>query len=625
MNNSDLILDKGLIDSISQDLSPLQDLTVTPGSNFANRGLSSSAITNLLNGVKINTLPVTEIKDSVNGITFNPILIPNNSQSGSNQYRDTKINLRLPDLVAQFGRIELPDTIEFGDQGQARVTIFNQGNARATGPITIKLWISTDDNLDSNDVVLTTQTQNLDLRAGGSLSLTLNYNNNTSVVAPGAYHLIVQVDTNNNIIEQRENNNTVSKLVSAPGTDVVIDWNAIALNAIQAEGEAGRGIPPTVGSRLLAIVSTAVYDTVNSFTHKYTPYAINANAPSKASLQAAVVGAAYQVLSTLIPQQTTLFNQQLIKSVTEIGDRPLSQVIGFGFGQSIANQILALRANDGSNNNAPYIAPPGDYVWHPDGPNFTAIGPNWGQVTPFGINNVNNFVPDGLDGTPTTNSTLYANEIEEVRIVGGRNNTPITTINRTADQTQLVYFWSYDRADTFRPYGQLNQITEEIAVREGTSLQDNARLFAALNVSLADAAIVAWKAKYTYTQPRPDDVIAGGIAANDGLDTTVADPNWRPLLDTPPFPDYISGHSTFGGAWAGVLNHFFGNNYQFQAVSQDSPGVIRNFNSFYDAAYEDAISRVYGGVHVREATITDALPTGLNIGNYVTEHLFQPT
>ncbi|WP_013323524.1 CARDB domain-containing protein [Gloeothece verrucosa] len=544
----------------------------------------------------------------------------NNSNIASNQ----TLTGQGPDLIAQFTKIKLPDTVEFGDQGQVKIKITNQGNTTATGPINLELWSSTDNNIDKNDVLLANQTKNINLKPFQSITLTINYDNNTSAIAPGAYNLIARVDSQNQVAELEENNNTVSRLVSAPNTDVVIDWNATALNAIQAEGEAGRGIPPTVGSRLLALVSTAVYDTVNAFKHNYTAYAVDVNAPKGASLQAAAVGAAYRVLTQLIPQQTTLFNQQLVKSLAEITDLPVAETAGTLFGYSVADQILALRANDGSNNNAPYVPPTGDYVWQPDAPDFIALSPNWGQVTPWAIPSEEAFAPNGLDGTPTHNPTLYAENIEEVRKIGGRFNTDITTLTRTPDQTQVAHFWSYDRADTFRPYGQLNQIAEEVAVREGTSLAENARLFASLNVALADAAIVAWAAKYKYTQPRPDDVIAGGIAANDGIDATVADPNWKPLLDTPPFPDYISGHSTFAGAFAGVLKNFFGDNYEFSVVSQELPGIVRNYNSFSDLATEDAISRVYGGVHVRESTITDALPTGLNIGNYVAENLFQP-
>lgn len=539
-----------------------------------------------------------------------------------------------PDLVAQFNSINLPNTIEFGDDGKVKITVTNRGNALAKGPITINLYISTDNNIDRNsagalvnDGLLASITRNINLQPGKSQTFTLNYDNLTSVVAPGAYNLIAEIDSQNTIAERNENNNVVSKQVSAPGTDVVIDWNATALNAIQAYGETTSGLAPTLGSRLLAIVSAAVYDTVNAFDRSHTPYAVDRLAPTGASVQAAVAGAAHRALVELLPSQASLFDQQLVRSLVEITDKPAAEAAGVAFGRSVAEEILGLRQNDGADNNKPYQPKNGDYVWHPapEGkPNAgVVVGANWGKVTPFAIPSLQDFAPDGLDGLPGTDQ--YIQEIEEVRLFGGKQNTNLTTIARSADQTEIAIFWAYDRADTFRPYGQLNQIAEEVAVREGNTLGENARLFAQLNIALADAAIVAWNAKYQYQQPRPDDVIAEGFAANDGIEATVADPNWEPLLGpTPPFPDYISGHSTFGGAWAGVMTHFFGENYKFTAVSQELLGITREYDSFYDAAYDDAISRVYGGIHVREATITDALPTGFAIGEFVAQNLFVP-
>ncbi len=543
------------------------------------------------------------------------------------------------DLVTQFGTINLPDTVDFGDNGTASVIVTNRGNAVAQGPVRVNLYISTDGNIDRNaagqlhnDGLLGTLTTNINLQPGQSTTVNFAYNNLTSVVAPGAYHLIAEIESPT-IDESNEINNVTSQLVSAPGTDVVIDWNATALNAIQAEGEINRrGIAPTEGSRLLAITQAAVYDAVNAFTRTHTSYAVNAIAPSGASIEAAVVGAAYQALVTLLPSQRAFFEAQRDRSLAEINDTPASEGAGFAFGVSIANQILASRTNDGSGNTALYTAPTGNYVWQPGADGF-ALHPYWGQVTPFAIGNVDWFAPDGLDGTLGT--SLYAQEIEEVRTLGGRSNTARTTVTRTTDQTDIAYFWAYDRADTFRPYGQLNQIAQEVAVREGNTLAENARLFAQLNIALADAAIVAWDAKYDYVQPRPDDVIAGGIAENDNFAFTVGDPNWQPLLDTPPFPDYISGHSTFGGAFAGVMTNFFGDNYEFTVVSQEFTAAsnadlqqlsspTRTYGSFYEAAYDDAISRIYGGVHVREATLTDALPIGANIGDFVAQTVAQP-
>lgn len=461
--------------------------------------------------------------------------------------------------------------------------------------------------------------EQVNLRPGQSTTVKLDYANMTSVGAPGAYNLIAEINQNNTTKQ-------ISELVSATRSDVVLDWNATALNAIQAEGKAGRGVPPTVGSRLLAITSLSVYDAVNAFHRTHTSYAVNTPAPVGASEEAAAAAAAHKALVTLLPNQTQLFDRQLALSLAEITDRPQAEADGVAFGKLVADTILASRANDGSSNNAPYVPPAGDYVWRPEtqGPNQgVAVGPNWGKVKPFAIPNTAAFAPNGLDGVPGTDR--FVQELKEVRLLGGKQSTANTTVTRTPDQTQIAIFWSDDRPDTFRPYGQLNEIAEEVSIREKNTIPENARLFAELNVALADAGIVAWDAKYNrqVIQPRPDDVITGGFGEQQGISGTVTDPEWEPLLNTPPFPDYISGHASFGGAFAGVMTNFFGENYSFRAVSQEILGVTRTYNSFYDAAFDDAISRVYGGVHVRESTVEDALPTGLAVGNFVAQNLFK--
>jgi hypothetical protein len=386
----------------------------------------------------------------------------------------------------------------------------------------------------------------------------------------------------------------------------------------------------------MALVSTAVYDTVNAFNTLYPSYAVNVNAPTNTSLGMAAVGAAYRVLSTQLSGQNSLFSQQLSNSLAEIKDSATAESRGFNLGILVANQSITLRANDGSNNNTPFTPPPGDYVWRPEtsGPTAgVAVGANWGGVNTWTIGDIDQFVADNqldvtLDNRPDTEPELYAQEIEEVRLYGGLQDTALTTTLRTEDQTEMAVFFAYDRPDTFRPYGQLNQIAQEIAVREGNTLQEDASLFAALNTALADAVITAWEAKYRELQPRPDDVIAGGFAANDGIDATVGDPNWKPLLsplmgvNSPPFPDYMSGHSAMGGAFAAVMTDYFGDNYVFSAVSQELPGVVRNFDSFYEAGLEDALSRIYGGVHVREACI-DSFEMGLAVGEFVAENFFR--
>jgi hypothetical protein len=567
----------------------------------------------------------------------------NNKNSSSTSSLTSSSTLSLtssvsqPDLVGSFGTINLPTTVDFGAQGSAQVIVTNQGQGIASGSSTVNLYISTDGQIDKNDALLTSVSTNLNLDAEQSVTLDLTYNNNTSVIAPGAYFLIAEVDADNQIAEQLETNNVTSKLVSGLNTNAVIDWNAIALNAIQAEGKAGQGVSPTVGSRLMALVSTAVYDTVNAFNTLYPSYAVNVNAPANTSLGMAAVGAAYRVLSTQLSGQSSLFLQQVANSRSEILDSATAESRGFNFGILVGNQSMNLRANDGSNDNTPFTAPPGDYVWRPEtsGPTAgVAVGANWGGVDTWAIGDINQFVSENnldvtLEGRPDTNPTLYAEEIEEVRLYGGLQNTDLTTTLRNADQTEMAVFFAYDRADTFRPYGHLNQIAQGIAVDEGNTLQDDASLFAALNTALADAVIIAWKEKYTELQPRPDDIIAGGFAANDGIASTVGDPDWKPLLselmgvNSPPFPDYMSGHSAMGGAFAGVMTEYFGDNYVFSAVSQELPGVVRDFDSFYEAGMEDALSRIYGGVHVSEAC-TDSFEMGLAVGEFVAANFFQP-
>jgi hypothetical protein len=494
------------------------------------------------------------------------------------------ISLSQGDLAAKFSKIDLPKTIEMGDRAKVNVTLTNQGSTPITGPVTVKLYASTDDVIDRtpdgklvNDCLLTSTIKQVNLQPGQSTKVKLNYANNTSVGAPGACNLIAEIDQNNGTKQ-------ISQLISATGSDVVIDWNATALNAIQAEGKAGRGVPPTIGSRLLAITSLSVYDAVNAFDRTHNSYAVNTPAPIGASEEAAAAAAAHKALVTLLPNQTALFDRQLALSLAEINDSPQAKADGVAFGNFVANTIIGSRANDGSSNNAPYVPPAGDYVWRPktEGPTKgAAVGVNWGKVTPFAIPNTAAFAPDGLDGVPGTDR--FVQDIEEVRQLGGKQSTANTTVTRTPDQTEIAIFWADDRADTFRPYGQLNQIAEEVAMREENTVPENARLFAELNVSLADAAIVAWDAKYNgkVIQPRPDDVITGGLAAKNDISGTVTDTEWEPLLSpTPPFPDYISGHSTFAGAFAGVMTNFFGENYSFTAVSQEMPGVTRTYNSF---------------------------------------------
>jgi hypothetical protein len=444
--------------------------------------------------------------------------------------------------------------------------------------------------------------------------------------------------------------------ITQPGPDQVLSWINCALEAIQSAGSNGKpGVPPTTGSRLMAMLSTAMLDTRAAFGDQVAFYKIDQNAPAVASVDAALIGAAYRILSLELPGEQEILQKHYKSSLANLTGTSQSIQSGLALGSGIADQIRSLRSNDGSTNNTPYQPPanglPG-YTWMPAeaGPTAgAALGPSWGSVTPWGLVSNSTHRTNGLQGRPDVNLDLYARDLAEVRLYGGLTNTATTTSRRNADQTDIALFWAYDRPDTYRPYGQLFDIATEIATNQATTPANNARLFANLSVAMADAVTVAWKEKYDNVQPRPWDVITGGFSDEDGSDLTVRDKEWKSLLSSingvqsPPFPDFISGHSVMGGVFASVMTHFFGDKLVWSTTSQDLPGKSRSFdgriangslgdissvtssslwkdNSFFEAGLENAIGRVYGGVHVREAC-EDSFLLGVAIGNSTVQKL----
>jgi hypothetical protein len=517
------------------------------------------------------------------------------------------------DLTGQLTVTQIPDIRRSDSSGQAQIVVSNQGTRNAIGPVTVGIYASTNSTYDGNDELLMTQTLNLNLAPGQSAAYGLTYGAPTGI-APGSYYLLGRIDTNQTIIETREDNNLLSQHVSAPGTDVILDWNATLLNAIQASN-----VAPPLAARQQALVQVAMYDAVNAIAGRFQSYLPNLSirlgrdlTPSQiasASATAAAAQAAFQVLSDLFPAQRSEFDQQLTRSLAEVPDGT-AENNGILIGQAIADELLVSRLNDGAGGaQGRYTPGTGSYTFSSPRADGLVLLPQWGNVDPFAIPSVSDRRFQ-LNGPPIFGSQQYANEINQVQRLGGIDSTA-----RTADQTEIAIFWASDRPDTFRPPGQWNQIAQEVALREGTSLLDNARLFARLNLAQADVGIAAWATKYQFNQPRPIDVIQT-IAALDGLTSTVTDPNWQPLLNTPPFPDYVSGHATFGAAAAGVLEAFFGTNYRFTASSQEIPGTFRSFRSFQEAAAENGISRIYGGIHVQSANL-DGLALGYRVADYI--------
>ena len=387
--------------------------------------------------------------------------------------------------------------------------------------------------------------------------------------------------------------------------DIVTDWNTAVLNSIRAGHT-----PPPAASRNMAILHASIYDAVNGVSQNGQPYLVKPLKKKDAeatSLNAAATAAAHKVMLALYPARAAAHAALHTTLLAGIPNGPAKNN-GIVWGEQVAGAILAARASDGSTN---VVVPPAATLpgqWVPTPPAFAPyLLPQWGFMQPFTMITSDQFRPSRQ---PALDSLGYVSEYYLVRELGSATSTA-----RTADQTQIALFWA-DGGGTETPPGHWNDIAQDIAITQGNTLAENARLFALLNLALADAAISCWDAKFVYNCWRPVTAIRAGD--HDGNVATVGDPGWTPLIATPPFPEHTSGHSTFSGAGATILALFYGtDNIPFTTGSDAMPGVTRSFTSFSDAATEAGMSRIYGGIHFMAANIG-----GLSAGEAIAEQAF---
>ncbi len=474
----------------------------------------------------------------------------------------------------------------------------------------------------------------------------------------------------------------------AIGQSLVAQWNEVLLEAIRSGGAS-----PTETTYHLHLTSAAVYDAWAAYHPAASGHYSQLDRPESehdlAHKAAAVSYAAYAMLSHFFPARQAQFDafmDQLGYDRSLTGTDPSTAA---GLGNLAAQNVLAARSDDGSNAESGYAdttgyepvnspdpadpsAPGGsDFdpnAWQPlrvptgtvvdqngvpivdpDDPasyeDQIALTPHWGSVDAFALETGDQFRPEAppelgnfdtyvdAAGNVTTYDQAWRDQFTEV-------------LNASADlsteQKVIAEYWA-DGPRTESPPGHWNQIAQDIALREGHGIDEDAKLFFAVNAAVFDAGIATWEAKFHYDFVRPQSAIRdlyfgqqveawGG--PNMGTQTILGQ-EWQPYQNvtfvTPPFPEFVSGHSAFSMAAAHTIAAFVGSdqfydgttqgNYDLDDVEgidllgqyvatelvfenwQDSEPVVLQWDTLTEAAEEAGISRIYGGIHIQDGNL----------------------
>ena len=453
--------------------------------------------------------------------------------------------------IGAFGLTASSDTGTAGDNITAAARVGLLGSAEGAAVATLggaKALVAANGGFQFADVVLADGDNKLSLTlsdlAGNTATTTLTINRSGSVSA-----------------------------------DAAITWNQATLEAVRRAS-----MYPETATRIMAMVGIAQFDTLAAIESS-AAFLVKQDFSGEIDTGLALAKAAHTVLYASFPNQRISLDEILATAVAAVPDG-VAKTNALALGGSIGQAVVDIRAADGSANYVEYSASDTPGRWRPTAPSFeVAEEPQWAELTPFALESASQFQ---LPPPPDLTSAEYAAALAEVRELGSASSA-----TRTADQAEQAQFWS-DGRGSYTPPGHWNQIAQQIAQSQGNSLAANVRLFAKLNVALADAAIASWNTKFAYSLWRPIDAIQQ--ADLDGNAATTKDEAWLPLLITPPHPEYVSGHSTFSAAAATVLQASFGD-VAFSTNSFTLPGVTRDYTSFQQAVDEAGRSRIYGGIH----------------------------
>jgi len=382
----------------------------------------------------------------------------------------------------------------------------------------------------------------------------------------------------------------VCSVTSARADDIVLRWNAIATQTATAT-------TPFNQARVTAIVQLAVFEAVNAVTGEYEPYLNPATtAPAGTSAEAAVITAAHRVLTTYFPTPAVVaaLNAARDNDLAAIPNGPAKDS-GVNVGKAAADAMITLRASDGSSPLTTVIPAPteaGDY--HLTTGCAAAMFYNWQNVTPFGIAAASDYL---LDPPIALTSNRYTKDYVEVETVGSSTS---TSTERPPDRADVVRLYAGSS-----PSWVLSLATRQIAAAKGTSLSENARALALINMSINDALVASFMNKYHYNRWRPETGIRNG--AVDGNNKTEGDTGFTTFIPTPCFPSYPSNHASGTNGGLEAMRRLFGAAGHDITIANNVPAlgslpatiITEHYTQLKEIGDDVDDARVYGGIHWR--------------------------
>jgi hypothetical protein len=392
----------------------------------------------------------------------------------------------------------------------------------------------------------------------------------------------------------------------APQTSVTVvrKWNRLLQDTLVPPGN-----PLT--PRIYAMMHIAMFDAINAIEREYTSYHVRERFNAGGSPEAAAAQAAHDVLVALNASAAARYDAALAE---DLGKGPSGFMRnGAAIGAAVAREILAWRQHDGwiVAQMPPYSEPLLPGRWQPTLPNLTpAAFTHLQSAAPMAALSATQFLPPP---PPSLTSDRYATDLNEVKLLG-----KVNSVARTPDQTTIARLWSAVGTTTGF-FAVWNNVAADIVESRNLSLIEAARLFVLVNVSIHDSLQTTQSSKFVYGLWRP--VTAIRAAETDLNPATEPDPEWLPLITTPPYPSYAGNLATIGASAARALELACGTNDIPVAItwkgSSGLPDVTRHFEGFSQAAAEEAMARIYGGVHYRFDQ-----EAGQHVGRSVAEFVF---